>query len=137
MTDQPLWDLDVNGEPPPLAGEVCEALLVQQFTHAAEVVDPANVVHLKFSGEWHRLYFDHGIVFWRKSAGAPEPWSDTEEQWQNPLLNLGFDAGILGSKLNYYAMTPIPGGSSVEFVFAHGKRVVFKNVADRTNYHVI
>ena len=137
MTDQPLWDLDVNGDPPPLAGEICEALLLQQFVHAGEVVETANVIHLKFSGEWHRLYFDHGIVFWRKSVGAPEAWSDTEEHWQNPLFDLGSHAGVVGSRVSYYAMTPPPEGSSVEFVFAHGKRVVFEDVADRTSYYVI
>jgi hypothetical protein len=137
MTDQPLWDLDVNGPPPSLAGEACQALLLQQFVHAGVVSEPANVIHLKFAGRWHRLYFDHGIIFWRTSEADPEPWADTSEEWQNPLYNLGSDAGVLGKKLDQYLMTAIPGGSSVEFFFAHGTRIIFRDLDDHTTYHVI
>src|SRR5688572_25084783 len=112
MTDQPLPDLDVNGQAPDLAGITCEAILLQQFVHAGVLVEPANVIHLKFAGQWHRLYFDYGIVFWRLSEGAPEPWTDTEEDWHNPVYDLGSDAGVVGSQLDRYSMASTQGGSS-------------------------
>lgn len=137
MTNQPLLEIDVNGQAPDLAGAVCEAILLQQYVFAGTLEDPANVIHLKFSGQWHRLYFDYGIVFWRLSDTAPEAWSDTDEQWDNPLFDLGATADLAGLQLDRYAMTSIHGGSEVSFMFVGGRTVVFKSINDHTSYHVI
>jgi len=132
MADQ---ELDVNGQPPNLRGKTCEALLLSQFFQSGDLVEPANVIHLKFGGEWHRLYFDHGIIFWR-SSDQPTPWTDTDEEWQSPLLDLGREAGLVGSTLLQYSMTPTPAGSRVDFYFADGRRVSFEDSNDRTDYQV-
>ena len=139
MTTQPLPDLDVNvnGEAPELAGKACEAVLLQQYWYAGALVDPANVIHLKSGGEWYRLYFDYGIVFGRISEQPPEPWLDADQQWDNPLCDLGVTAGIVGTQLDHYSMELVQGGSAVELCFKDGRCVVFKNIDDHTTYDVI
>jgi hypothetical protein len=92
-----------------------------------------NVVFLRFGNTWHRLCFDFGIIFWR--ANVPPPASSEEPviEASYPVVNIGTELGIVGSPLHRYEMTSIEGGSRVEFFFAGGKSVVFKNVDDRTS----
>nr|WP_255656824.1 aquaporin [Lysobacter lactosilyticus] len=137
MTGTPMMELDVNGEAPGLAGKACEAVLLQQYWHKGVLVEPANVIHMRFSGVWHRLYFDYGIVFWRISDAPPEPGSDTDYEWEYPLEDLGAAAEVIGIPLDHYSMKPVVGGSTVELCFETGKRIIFENVDDHTTYRVV
>lgn len=137
MTDTPMLELDVNGKAPVLAGKTCEAVLLQQYWHKGILVEPANVIHMQFSGVWHRLYFDYGIVFWRIGDLPPETWSDADHEWDNPLEDLGAAAAVIGTHLDHYSMEPVKGGSAVELCFKSGKRIIFEDVDDHTTYRVI
>lgn len=125
--------LEVNGDPPDLSGQTCDAFFVRQYWYEGELAEPANVTYLSFADVWHRLCFDCGIIFWRGQDGAPEVWEESEEYaW--PLIDLAKDKQFKGEALEEYEMETIRGGSQVVFCFASGKRVVFRNVADRTEY---
>jgi hypothetical protein len=129
-----LEPLDINGEPPALTGVPCDELLVQQYWYRGELVEPANVVYLRFAGGWHRLYFDSGIVFWRPHDRAPEAVSPGQEEFAYPLVDLGRQFGVRGVMLDRMEATPIEGGSEVRLGFGNGVVVVFSDIADTTTY---
>jgi len=127
--------LEVNGDPPGLGGQTCDALLVREYWYEGDFSEPANVIYLSFAGKWHRLYFDCGIIFWRTQDEAPRQWDESEEYaW--PLVDLSESHQLEGKVLDGYEMEVIRGGSQVIFHFADGKHVTFRNVADRTEYAV-
>src|SRR5690349_4290178 len=137
MTSQSPLELDVNGTPPGLAGKQCEGMLVQQYFYRGALEDDANNIYLRFEDTWHRLYFDCGTVFWRIQDSPPEPFVVADEGWEYPLLEIGVSAGVVGVRLDTYDMAPLEAGAFVEFKFANGKRIRFRNVNDRTSYVVI
>src|SRR6516165_3282035 len=73
-----LEELDINGDPPALAGLTCQELLVQQYWYSGRLEDEANVIFLKFGQRWYRLYFDSGIIFWRPQDSPPESVPPTD-----------------------------------------------------------
>jgi hypothetical protein len=126
--------LTINGEQPSLGGQPCEELLVSEYWHKGELVEPANVVYLRFGGAWHWLYFDSGIVFWRSHDRAPESVPPGEEDYAYPLVDLGRRFDIRGVILDRLEAAQIEGGSDVRFEFHSGVVVVFSCVSDTTTY---
>ncbi|MEM1115133.1 MAG: hypothetical protein AAF845_12445 [Bacteroidota bacterium] len=129
-------DVEVNGLPPDLRGQTCEAFLCEQYWCDGALEAPANVSYLRFDGRWHRLYFDCGIVFWREHEGTPESWTVPNEGWDYPVVDVGVEAEVVGFHLAEYRMEPTPGGSRVVFAFENGRNVVLENDADRTGYAI-
>ena len=128
--------LEVNGEPPALVGVPCDELLVQQYWHRRELVEPANVIYLQFDGQWHRLYIDCGIVFWRTKESPPAEVPEGKEGFAYPLVDLGQQVGVRGVVLDRLNAEPIEGGVEVRLAFSNGVKVVFCNIADTTTYSV-
>jgi hypothetical protein len=128
--------LSVNGEQPSLVGLPCEELLASEYWHKGELVEPANVVYLRFGGRWHRLYFDCGIVFWRPHDRTPESVPPGEEDFAYPLIDLGRRFGVRGVVLDRLEAAPIEDGSEVRFEFRNSVVVVFSCIADTTTYRV-
>jgi hypothetical protein len=126
--------LSVNGDPPALVGLPCEELLVSEYWHKGELVEPANVIYLRFGGRWHRLYFDWAIVFWRPHDVAPEAVPQGEDDFAYPLVDVGRRFGVRGVLLDGLMAAPIYGGSEVRFEFRNGMVLVFSSVADTTTY---
>ena len=131
-----VFELDIHGEPPALAGEICEAFLCEQFWYEGVLEAPANVTHLCFGGRWYRLYFDWGIIFWRPADASPASWAIPEEGFEYPLVDVGAESGVLGARLAEYRMEPAERGSRVTFLFDNGRRVVLEDSEDRTEYRV-
>lgn len=136
MSTQDIRPLDINGEPPALAGLTCDGLIRQSYVYKGELVAPAHTLYLLFAGVWHRLYFDHGIIFWRVQQTKPEAGSVTEEGWDFPHSDLGAEAGVTGIRLDGYTMDPTPHGSRVTLTFANGRRIAVEDDNDRTAYRV-
>jgi hypothetical protein len=75
---------EVHGQPPALAGAVCEELRCQQYWHRGELVDEFNVIYLLACDVWHRLVLDCGVIFWRVSTDAPAPFDSPETGDSSP-----------------------------------------------------
>ena len=125
-------ELEVHGTAPELASLRCDELLCEQYWHRGTLEDPANVVYLRFGSRWHRLTFDHGIVFWRTPSKRPAPYTMPELEAEAKIDNLGTRLGVAGRVLDSYEARAVPGGSEVEFRFEGGVQVLFRNVADHT-----
>ncbi len=129
--------LEISGDPPDLSGCRLDELVVEEFRAGSSgVAIPANVVWLYVDRVWYRLYFDHGIVFWRVSDEPPQAYRIDELHSEVGLVDLGRINLLTGDVITDCSMAPIPGGSQVVFNFASGRRVVFSNVHDRTTYSV-
>src|SRR5687768_16750327 len=111
-----LEPLEINGEPPELAGLRCEELLCQEFWCRDERVDPANVSYLKCDGRWHRLYFDCGIIFWRTNEDRPEAWSAPEVDWVYPLVDVAERFSLKNAMVESVETESIEGGSRVSLI---------------------
>jgi hypothetical protein len=115
--------LDFNGTPPALIGQVCTGFAVQHFYAGFTLVDHANVVFLRFGGDWHRIYFETATVFWRSGDAPGSPINSTLDH--GLLLNdLSELPGVVGHVLESitYAGT-VQGDVTVEFTFGGGGKV--------------
>jgi hypothetical protein len=130
--------VDIVGTEPPIAGKVCDALLCQEFWHDGVLEEPANVTFLQFSGEWHRLYFDSGIVFWRDAPNAPETHGEPELKAEYRVVDVGRRYGLVGRELKGVRYRALPEhGSEVTLEFEGGTRLVFRNEHDITGYETV
>jgi hypothetical protein len=125
-------ELEVHGTPPELASLACDELLCEQYWHEGSLEEPANVIFLRFASDWHRLCFDHGIVFWRTQSERPAPYAMPSLESETRIDDLGARLGVAGRVLNSYEARAVPGGSEIEFRFAGGVNVLFRNVGDHT-----
>lgn len=116
---------DLNGSPPDLEGEVCEALLCQEFWYRDELDDPCNVVYIKTLDVWHRLYFDYGIVFWRGADGPPESFRAPEIEGAYRVVDYGTEAGIVGARIESMSIVREESGSAVQLHFEQGPIIRF------------
>lgn len=128
--------LEINGDPPRLAGLRCDAILCVEFWHAGSLVTPAAAVYLCFEGRWQQLSFDCGIIFWRAEQGAPQPFSAPEIEASYPVVDVGAQRQLIGVRLSEYQAEAIEGGARVTFTFDGGQRLTFSNIDDTTTYDV-
>lgn len=126
--------LEVNGIQPPILGAVCEELIAVQLWSAGVLAEPVNVAYLKFDGAWYRLYFDHGIIFWRDGDSPPTAFSAPEIKADYKLDDLGDRHGLRGCGLISIACSPTANGSKVALVFSADRAITFECYDDRTDY---
>jgi hypothetical protein len=126
----------INGVAPDLAGRICQGFVCQQFFADGVLCDEANVTFLQFEGQWFRLYFEPGLIFWRSGVDVPHPWEVSENQWRYPHVDLGKTAGVIGQRLVRYDMWPTKDSARVSFEFANGKRILIEHKNDRGRYVV-
>jgi len=123
--------VDVNGEEPPIVGSMCQRIVAIEYTHAGAVLEPANVIFLKFADQWYRLYFDYGTIFWRPSTSGPEGFVATE-------IDAGFRpveiAGFERARLLALTYSVIDQGSEVRLKFESAPTLTFRCVNDVTSY---
>jgi hypothetical protein len=126
--------LDINGDQPRLEGLVCEEVQAVQFWHAGQLEEPVNVAHLKFDESWFRLYFDHGIIFWRSGDGPQEDFDAPEIQAVYRLDDIGRRHDLIGLTLSAVDSHPTQRGSQVVLTFQGGRTVTFFDEDDRSDY---
>jgi hypothetical protein len=129
-------EAQIIGQPPELAGLQCAGVLCQAFVCDGRLIESANVIYLKFADAWHRLNIDAGVIFWKRSDGAPSSWAIEKKGWEYPLVDVGGSAGVVGELLDHYEMSRTSTGGRVVFVFANGRRIIIDSVGDRSSYHV-
>ncbi len=129
-------ELEFNGRPPAIEGQMCEGLICEGFECEGEPLQTANVTYLKFNGTWHRLCFDSGTVHWRTWPTNPEPWAVVEEGWKYPLFNVAVAAELVGVRLMSYTTLATERGATAVLEFENCRRVIINDVEDCTNYEV-
>ena len=129
----------INGDPPPLAGVVCAALICTAWWRDGALEDPAQQISLRINNAWHRLYFDQGFVFWRPLAGPPEPNVSPDGDWSYPLHDLGTEHGLAGQRIEGLDVVELEDVTIVTLRFADGRRLVLtsSHAVDRTDVEVV
>lgn len=127
-------DLVISGTQPALEGLQCEAVVAVQFWHEGRLEEGVNAAHLKFGGVWHRLFFDHGIVYWRLGEGPPQGFEAAEIQASYCLDDIGRRHGLIGSKVESIGAVAGERGSRVVLRFQRGITLTFFDHDDRSDY---
>ncbi len=125
-----LGSLEINGDPPDLAGRVCERLVFSEYRYNGALEDTAHQTFLRFDGIWHLLYFDCGMIFWRTDEDGPTPvaWSEDGSDFDFSVVDLGNEFGVVGVQLVGYDMDIRLGETAVTFRFDNG--VTFSAIND-------
>ncbi len=127
-------DVEVNGVEPDIVGRTCEGLFAIEYSHAQQIVEPANVVFLSFASRWHRLYFDSSVVFWRPSDEGPEDYAAEELDATFRAQDLGARFRVVGRQLISIGYEALADGSRVRLSFEGGLEVSFDDRNDITTY---
>ena len=127
--------IDTNGTPPLLAGKKCEAFVCEGFRFEGEIEETACVTYVKFDGDWTRLYFEPGVIFWRSDSPMSTQFSDAEHTAAFPNTDVGLFAGVIGQELLDYTIRPTENGCQVSFVFANGRYIEITCDGEFTNYN--
>lgn len=125
---------EVQRGQPRIEGTSCEEIIAIQYWHAGALVEPVNSVHLKFAGDWHRLCFDCGIIFWRAGNGPPTEEAIPELQAEYKIDELGQRHGLLGLTLASIRAESTERGARVVLKFEDGRALIFFNENDRSDY---
>ncbi len=126
--------LEIQGQPPSLGGKKCDALVCYEHWHQGSLIEPANVIFIRADGEWHKLFFDSGIIFW-KSGVEPDPSFDAPEIASIfRLVDLGHRLDLVGHRIAACDAAPTPQGAKVTLTFDSGRSVVFETANDVTSY---
>ena len=115
---------------PELAGEVCQALLLQAHYYRGQLVNEANVLFLRAGRDgWHRIFIEAGVVFWHIVAELDSPDGDRHHY---TVTDLGAAHGLVGRRLLGVTTTDVPAGSELRLHFAGGARVSLRHVEGRS-----
>lgn len=129
MNDEP----SIVGEWPSLRGGEIQELIAQEFWCDGKLEDEANVLYLKVSNEWHRLYFDYEIVFWQKGPnGIDDPSADRGKEFGYPLRDLKEELGLNDQTIVECTRELLSNGVAVLFQFSNGKHIQVSSVDDQT-----
>lgn len=137
-TDAPASSTDERvalvGVVPELEGKTCDALLVEEYWHAGELSEPAMAVSLLVEGAWHRLVFDHAIVFWRPSDGPPEPYTMPELDAEVRVADHGRRLDLVPRRIVSVEHANIEHGVEVRFEFEGADSLAFRCERDQVSF---
>jgi tetratricopeptide (TPR) repeat protein len=114
---------------PSVAGEVCEALVLQAHYYRGQLVNEANVLFLKVAGGWHRLFIEAGVVFWHAVDGLDSPDGDRHHY---TVTDLGAAHDLVGRRLEGLSTADVPGGGELRLHFTDDTRVSLRHVEGRS-----
>lgn len=126
--------VEVDGAQPSPVGSVCRTLVVEEYWCEGNVVDTANVVWLRTDSGWHRLFFDCGAVFWRRSESEPAAYDMPEVNGFVRLTDLGRTLRLADRVIVAITTRATARGVEVAFEFQGGSVLRFTNVDDRSSY---
>lgn len=130
-------DASIVGEWPNLIGGVVQEIIAQEFWCDGILEDEANVLYLKVSDKWHRLYFDYEIIFWKTGPnGIDDPSADRGKEFGNPLRDLVQELDLSGQKITKCERLILPNGIAVNFQFSNGVTTVISSINDQTKIKI-
>lgn len=123
----------IIGDWPVFSGGEIQELIAQEFWCDGKLEDEANVIYLKVSNEWHRLYFDYEIIFWKKGPnGIDDPNADRGKDFGYTLRDLKAELGLKNQTIIECTKEVLLKGVAVLFRFSNGKNIQVSSVNDQT-----
>ncbi len=126
--------LEINGVWPVLESGMLEELLCSEMWYQGKVEESANVIYIKVNGSWHRLYFDYGIIFWRKDKEGPKEYAMPEYESHFNVVDVGRKYNLVNNLIESVVGHVLPKGSEIIFRLANEKTITFSNIEDNTTY---
>jgi hypothetical protein len=128
-------ELEIDGVWPDFENGILEELLCYEMWHKGKLEEPANVIFLKVSGNWYRLYFDYGIIFWRKDKEGPKEYEIPEYESYFKVVDVGRNYGLVNNIIESVVGRTLPNyDSAVIIKMANEKSIAFSNIDDNTTY---
>jgi hypothetical protein len=119
---------------PSVAGQRCQALLLQAHYYRGQLVNDASVLFLRLdAGRWHRVFIEAGVIFWHTVDGLDSPDGDRHHY---TVTDLGAGHGLIGRRLMDVSTADLPGGGELRLSFEGNLRVRVRHVEGRTRVSV-
>jgi hypothetical protein len=128
--------MEMVGHAPQLAGLLCEAFICEGYVYNGDLIANANVVCLRFSGAWHKLVIDCGVIIWRPFRDEPGASAIAGEGWEYPYVYVGAIAGVVGRRLKEYRMETGAAKGKVAFVFDNDRAITIDNESDVSTFRI-
>jgi hypothetical protein len=110
--------LEIDGVPPRLANQFCEALICQQYWYQGRKVQEVDNLLIQVNGRWSQLYFDAGIVFWRLMPQAPAPIEpQAQELFAYPWIDVAEKYGLKDAMIRECQTEALVNGARVALEF--------------------
>lgn len=130
--------LEIDGIPPKLSNQVCEALICQQYWYQGKLEQEVDALFIKVKEHWHCLYFDAGIVFWRIQEEPPvSVESQPTDPFFYPLIDMSEKYDIQNFIIKDYVTEPILEGAQVSIEFENKGSLIITYSANKTAVHFI
>lgn len=131
-------ELEINGDWPVLEGGTLEELLCSEMWYKGKIEELANVIYLKVTGNWHRLYFDYGIIFWRKDKEGPKEFAMPEYESHFKIVDVGRKYSLVNNLIESVEGHVLPNhGSEITIKMANEKVITFSSIDDNTTYKTL
>lgn len=127
-------NIEVNGDWPDIENKVLDELICIEMLYEGKVIERANVNYLKLDEQWYRLYFDCGIIFWRKDDDGPVGFDAPELACSFRAVPVGVQLELNGQKVQSVSAQSFDSGSEVNFVFGNNQQVIFYDYNDVSDY---
>jgi DNA-binding SARP family transcriptional activator len=129
---------------PNVAGEQCQALLLQAHYYRGQLVNEANVLFLRLAAGWHRIFIESGVVFWHtvdapdtnSAASAADDSNPDGDRHHYTVTDLGAAHGLIGRRLADVTTVDLASGGELRLLFAGGACVTFRHVEGRSSVAV-
>lgn len=130
--------LEINGIPPRLNNQVCEAVICQQYWYQHKLAQQVDALFIKVNGRWHELYFDSDIAFWRSMSEAPAGFAhQPDDPFEYRLTDVGREYGINDSIIIDSVAEPMLEGGRVRLIFQHKGDLIITHSENKTALHFI
>ena len=123
---------NITDKIPEVEGCRCEEVLCQEYWIHGELVEPANLIFIKFDDQWYRIYFDHGFIFWKTHEEKPFEWNAEELSAEYRLNNISEKLNIRGKTLVFIEINSIEEGNVINLSFQNG--VTLSLVGEYSDY---
>lgn len=128
-------ELEIVGVWPNLENGMLEELLCSEMWYQGKLEEAVNVIFLKVNGNWHRLHFDYGIIFWDKEKEGSKEYAMPEYESHFKVVDVGRNYGLVNNLIKSVVGRVLPNyGSEVIFKMANEKSITFSNIDDNTTY---
>ena len=115
---------------PSVAGEICEALLLQAHYYRGQLVNEANVLFLRLTGgRWHRIFIEAGVIFWHTVEALDSPDGDRHHY---TVTDLGALHALVGRRLVGLTTADVPAGGELRLRFDGEACVTFRHTDGRS-----
>ena len=121
-------NISINGSTPNLENHFLQELITLEHWSNGIKQEDANVVYLKISNSWLRIYFDYEILFFRESK---KPSVDTCDKTLL-LKNWGKKLHIKDKKIISFEIRTIAEGVEFKLSFSNKKTFIVQSVNDLT-----